>query len=50
MSANDHNRLLYEARLKEWRDNKSRIDGSRAEGKFEIACNQGYGFFGFSDS
>jgi hypothetical protein len=31
-SANDHNRMLYEARLKEWRDNKSRIEGALAEG------------------
>jgi len=23
--------MLYEARLKEWRDNKSRIDGALAE-------------------
>jgi predicted transposase/invertase (TIGR01784 family) len=32
VSADDYNRMLYEARLKEWRDNKSRIDGARAEG------------------
>ena len=37
-SADDHNRMLYEARLKEWRDNKSRMDGAKAEVKFEIAC------------
>jgi len=30
-SADDHNRMLYEARLKEWRDNKSRMDGALAE-------------------
>jgi len=30
-SADDYNRMLYEARLKEWRDNKSRIDGARNE-------------------
>jgi predicted transposase/invertase (TIGR01784 family) len=32
VSADDYNRMLYEARLKEWRDNKSRIDGALAEG------------------
>ncbi len=32
-SADDHNRMLYEARLKEWRDNKSNIDGARTEGR-----------------
>jgi len=31
-SADDHNRMLYEARLKEWRDNQSRIEGARKEG------------------
>jgi len=31
-SADDYNRMLYEARLKEWRDNMSRIEGARAEG------------------
>ncbi len=31
-SADDYNRMLYEARLKEWRDNKSNIDGARKEG------------------
>ena len=30
-SADDYNRMLYEARLKEWRDNKDRIDGALAE-------------------
>jgi len=30
VSADDYNRMLYEARLKEWRDNKSRIDGAWA--------------------
>jgi len=30
-SADDYNRMLYEARLKEWRDNKSRMDGALAE-------------------
>ncbi len=35
VSADDYNRMLYEARLKEWRDNKSRIDGAWAEGKAE---------------
>jgi len=35
-SADDHNRMLYEARLKEWRDNKSRIDGARNEVRDEI--------------
>jgi len=34
-SADDYNRMLYEARLKEWRDNKSRMDGARKEGKAE---------------
>ncbi|MDR2593144.1 MAG: hypothetical protein LBC87_00030 [Fibromonadaceae bacterium] len=34
-SADDYNRMLYEARLKEWRDNKDRIDGAVAEGKAE---------------
>jgi hypothetical protein len=31
VSADKSNRMLYEARLKEWRDNKSRIDGAKAE-------------------
>ncbi|GBU25217.1 hypothetical protein R83H12_01858 [Fibrobacteria bacterium R8-3-H12] len=35
VSADDYNRMLYEARLKEWRDNKSRVDGALAEGKTE---------------
>jgi len=35
VSADDYNRMLYEARLKEWRDNKSRIDGAWTEGKTE---------------
>jgi len=44
-SADDHNRMLYEARLKEWRDNKSRTDGAIKEAKFEIACKlKGMGF------
>ena len=34
-SANDYNRMLYEARLKEWRDNQSRMDGARKEGRKE---------------
>jgi len=34
-SADDYNRMLYEARLKEWRDNKSRTDGARKEGREE---------------
>jgi len=34
-SADDYNRMLYEARLKEWRDNKSRIDGAWKEGRKE---------------
>jgi hypothetical protein len=34
-SADDYNRMLYEARLKEWRDNQSRIDGARKEGQEE---------------
>jgi hypothetical protein len=32
VSADKSNRMLYETRLKEWRDNKSRIDGVKAEG------------------
>ena len=32
-SADDYNRMLYEARLKEWRDNKDRIDGAWADGR-----------------
>jgi len=45
VSADDYNRMLYEARLKEWRDNKSRIDGALAKCKFEIACKlKGMGF------
>jgi hypothetical protein len=28
--------MLYEARLKEWRDNKSRIDGAKKEGMLEL--------------
>jgi len=35
-SADDHNRMLYEARLKEWRDNQSMIDGARAEGQKQL--------------
>jgi conserved hypothetical protein (putative transposase or invertase) len=35
-SADDYNRMLYEARLKEWRDNKSRLDGALAEQKREL--------------
>jgi len=35
-SADDHNRMLYEARLKEWRDNQSRIEGAKAERLGEI--------------
>jgi len=31
VSADDYNRMLYEARLKEWRDNKDRMDGALAE-------------------
>ena len=31
VSADDYNRMLYEARLKEWRDNKSRLDGALRE-------------------
>jgi predicted transposase/invertase (TIGR01784 family) len=43
--ADDYNRMLYEARLKEWRDNKSRTDGAIKEAKFEIACKlKGMGF------
>jgi hypothetical protein len=43
-SADDHNRMLYEARLKEWRDNQSRIDGARKEGIQEVfsLLRQGY--------
>jgi len=33
VSADDYNRMLYEARLKEWRDNKSRMDGAWADGR-----------------
>jgi predicted transposase/invertase (TIGR01784 family) len=36
VSADESNRMLYEARLKEWRDNKSRIDGARKEGMLEL--------------
>jgi len=32
VSADKTNRMLYEARLKEWRDNQSRIEGARKEG------------------
>ena len=32
VSSDESNRMLYEARLKEWRDNKSRIDGAWADG------------------
>ncbi len=32
VSSDEYNRMLYEARLKEWRDNKSRIDGAWADG------------------
>jgi len=34
-SADDHNRMLYEARLKEWRDNQSRIEGAYKDGRNE---------------
>ncbi|GBU25216.1 hypothetical protein R83H12_01857 [Fibrobacteria bacterium R8-3-H12] len=40
VSADDYNRMLYEARLKEWRDNKSRMDGALAEA-FSL-LRQGY--------
>jgi len=36
VSADDYNRMLYEARLKEWRDNKSRIDRALAERTQEL--------------
>jgi hypothetical protein len=36
VSADESNRMLYEARLKEWRDNKSRIDGAKKEGMLEL--------------
>jgi len=39
-SADDYNRMLYEARLKEWRDNKSRMDGALRE--FASLIRQGY--------
>jgi len=35
-SADDYNRMLYEARLKEWRDNQSRIEGALAERTQEL--------------
>ncbi|MDR2593143.1 MAG: Rpn family recombination-promoting nuclease/putative transposase [Fibromonadaceae bacterium] len=43
-SADDHNRMLYEARLKEWRDNKDRIDGALAERTQQVwnLFQQGY--------
>ena len=40
VSADDYNRMLYEARLKEWRDNKSRMDGALREA-FSL-LRQGY--------
>ncbi len=36
VSADKSNRMLYEARLKEWRDNKSRIDGAVADARAEV--------------
>ena len=43
-SADDYNRMLYEARLKEWRDNKSRIDGAYNDGMKKVfsLLRQGY--------
>jgi hypothetical protein len=44
VSSDESNRMLYEARLKEWRDNKSRIDGAKKEGRQEVFAllRQGY--------
>ena len=36
VSADDYNRMLYEARLKEWRDNRSRIRGAEVRGMEKI--------------
>jgi len=36
VSADDYNRMLYEARLKEWRDNMSRLEGALADERNEI--------------
>jgi hypothetical protein len=36
VSSDESNRMLYEARLKEWRDNKSRIDGAKKEALQEV--------------
>ncbi|MDR2583060.1 MAG: Rpn family recombination-promoting nuclease/putative transposase [Fibromonadaceae bacterium] len=44
VSADDYNRMLYEARLKEWRDNKDRIDGAFTDGMKKVfsLLRQGY--------
>ncbi|MCL1967419.1 MAG: Rpn family recombination-promoting nuclease/putative transposase [Fibromonadales bacterium] len=36
VSADEYNRMLYEARLKEWRDNQSRLEGAIKERDNEI--------------
>ena len=35
VSADEYNRMLYEARLKEWRDNESRVDSAIKKGREE---------------
>jgi predicted transposase/invertase (TIGR01784 family) len=35
MSEDEANRMLYEARLKAWRDEQSRLQGARNEGQTE---------------
>jgi len=44
VSADEYNRMLYEARLKEWRDNQSRLEGARKDGIQEVLSlwRQGY--------
>jgi predicted transposase/invertase (TIGR01784 family) len=44
VSADDYNRMLYEARLKEWRDNKDRMDGALTDGMKKVFSlwRQGY--------
>jgi predicted transposase/invertase (TIGR01784 family) len=37
MSEDEANRMLYEARLKAWRDEQSRLQGALREGRKEVA-------------
>jgi predicted transposase/invertase (TIGR01784 family) len=50
MSEDEANRMIYEARLKAWRDEQSRLQGARNEGRLESqrALAELYPFSGFS--